>query len=688
MKKLYISLVSLCFTLQLLAQPNMNDAVINTVKIKDHIHMLQWSGAGNMMLLSGKDGNILIDDQFALLSEKINKAIQDVNKGQVRFLFNTHFHGDHTGGNENFGNMGATILAHENVRARLTGDGSKVKFFQNPKPSPEKALPVMTFKEGMNVHLNGEDILIFHVDNAHTDGDAVYYLPKSNVLHTGDCFMKDRFPFIDRNSGGSFKGWLAAASRVISVVDDKTTIIPGHGDLANKKDYQNVRDAVAAVFESVKTQVTAGKTVDQILAMKLAQQYDNTLGSGFIKGDALIKTMFDELDDTGWVELINGKDFTGWRPSENKETWSFTEGVFQAAGKRSHLFYEGPELKDSFKNFEIDLWVKTFKLANSGIFFHTKYQETGWPGGFEIQVNNTHIGEGDYIEYKKQASLYGVRNIYKAFAKDSGWVNMRARVESNHVQVWLNGMKTVDYIQPETAQSGIRRLGKGTFALQGHDVLSKMQYKSFRVRRLPDDAHTTTPAPTFGAWSDSLRVWQGRQFAFVDLNPHTDMSVPDRAQYVYQTGINMAFVKSPADAALLNAAQGFPLFTGIKVTVKNLKDLTANNADYILGESTDFNSAKTLLSSGKITAWAHIGKALKGKDAESLLTLAKDNNVAIIIDNETKTPSVEVLKMAKTKGCKFSFSGLSPVSKMDNSIYIIEAIKNAQLDYRDIYVPK
>ena len=689
MKNLHLLMAFLILSINLLAQPNMDNAVIKTVKINDHIHMLQWSGAGNMMLLSGKDGNILIDDQFALLTEKINTAIQNTRKGSVKFLFNTHFHGDHTGGNENFGNMGATILAHENVRARLMGDGSKVKFFQNPKPSPEIALPVMTFKEGMNVHLNAEDILIFHVDNAHTDGDAIYYLPKSNVLHPGDCFMKDRFPFIDRNSGGSVKGWLAAVSRVLAVIDDKTVLIPGHGDLANKKDYQNIREAVANIYDAVKKEFDAGKTIEQILATKLTQQYDSNFGSGFIKGDALVKTIVDELDDTGWVELINGKNFSDWKPSENKETWSVTEGVYQAFGKRSHLYYQGAELKDGFKNFEIDVWVKTFKLANSGINFHTKYQEIGWPSGFEIQVNNTHIGEGDYIEYKKEASLYGVRNLYKAFAKDSVWVNIRAKVETNRVQIWLNGMKTVDYVQPEAAQSGGRRLGNGTFSLQGHDVLSKMQYKNFRVRRLPDDARSNMTAPSFGAWYDSLKVWSGRQFAFVDVNPHIEMSPEMLAKYVYETGVNMAFVKSPSDANMLSAAQGLPLFKGIKVTSKNLKDLpTTSIADYVVGESSDVKTAQTLLSSGKINVWTHKGKALNTKNAATLLDIAKQNNVAIEIDNEMKTPSVEVLKMAKSKGLKFTFSGLAPIAQLEKSTYVFDAIKGARLDYKDIYVPK
>jgi glyoxylase-like metal-dependent hydrolase (beta-lactamase superfamily II) len=290
MKNLYTFLqfiVVLSFAQNLSAQTNMDNAVISTIKIKDHIHMLQSSGAGNMLLLSGKDGNILIDDQFAHLTEKINNAIQNVSKGQVKFLFNTHYHGDHAGGNENFGNKGAIILAHENVRARLEG----VK-------SPEKALPVMTFKEGMTVHLNTEDIFIFHVDNAHTDGDAVYYFTKSNLLHTGDCFMKDRFPYIDRTSGGSVKGWLAAVSRILLMIDDKTIIMPGHGDLANKKDYHNIREAVSNIFESVKKVYNAGKKLDEILALNLAQQYDATYGIGGIKGNALVKTIFEELDES------------------------------------------------------------------------------------------------------------------------------------------------------------------------------------------------------------------------------------------------------------------------------------------------------------------------------------------------------------------------------------------------------
>lgn len=295
-KLIYCFFAFFCVNISVIhSQPKTDDAVIKTIKIKDHIHMLQWSGAGNMMLLSGKDGNILIDDQFATLTEKINAAIQAISPGSVKFLFNTHYHGDHTGGNANFANMGATIFAHANVRARMMGDSSKIKFTQTPKAQPMAAVPVITFDEGMNVYLNGEDVLIFHVDNAHTDGDAMYYLPKSNVLHAGDCFMKGRFPFIDRNSGGSVDGWIKAVSRALNIIDDETVIIPGHGDLANKKDYEEARDVVMSLRDGVKTNIKAGKTLEQILAMKMTKDYEATFGSGFIKGDAFITTIFNEL---------------------------------------------------------------------------------------------------------------------------------------------------------------------------------------------------------------------------------------------------------------------------------------------------------------------------------------------------------------------------------------------------------
>lgn len=391
-----------------------------------------------------------------------------------------------------------------------------------------------------------------------------------------------------------------------------------------------------------------------------------------------------------WVELINGKDFTGWKVStENPSTWTVENGLFQAVGKRAHLFYEGEHLKEGFKNFEIAVQVKTFKLANSGIHFHTQYQEKGWPSkGFEIQVNNSHIGEGDYIEFKRMGSLYGIRNSYKTFAKDDEWITVKARVESDHVQIWVNGLKTVDYVPSDNPKSRVQRLSKGTFALQGHDILSKMHYKSFKVRRLPDDTRSNITAPIFGAWHDSLAKFQGAQFGFIDLNPKTTLSPKEMADYVYSTGINVALLKDVKKAGELSVAKDFPLFTGIKVNAKNQNLAKGINADYIIGESTNLKTAKALLSSNNIHIWSDKGKTLNAENAEMLLELAKKNNIALEIDNETKTPSVEMLKIAKSKGCQFTFAGLIPIDKMEKSIYVIDAIKGAGLIYKDLYVPK
>jgi hypothetical protein len=284
------------------------------------------------------------------------------------------------------------------------------------------------------------------------------------------------------------------------------------------------------------------------------------------------------------------------------------------------------------------------------------------------------------------ASLYGVRNLYRTFGSDGKWMTLKARVESNRVQIWLDGLKTVDYIQLENV-FGVKLLSKGTFALQGHDSLSKMQYKSFKVRRLPDEARTTLNAFNRAAWHDSLVVLQGRQFAFIDLNPETNLSAAELARYTYATGINTSLVKTPATTKDLSAAKNFPLFKGIKVTAANQNAVSSSAADYIIGESTDLRSAKALLEGRKINIWSDKSGVLSADNADELLTLAKQNNIAIEIDNIRQRPSVAILKMAKAKGCKFTYSGLVPAASMQKSTYVLNAIKEAALTYKDQYIP-
>jgi Domain of Unknown Function (DUF1080) len=403
-----------------------------------------------------------------------------------------------------------------------------------------------------------------------------------------------------------------------------------------------------------------------------------------------LSPLFAQNTEGGWIELINGKDMTGWKAVENPETWTVVEnGIFQGVGKRAHLFYTGEHLKDGFKNFEIEVQVKTFKLANSGIYIHTKFQEKDWPReGFEIQVNNSHIGEGSHVELKRMGSLYGYRNLHKTFSKDSVWMTVKARVESNRVQIWVDNVQTVDYVVNEKSTKRDRQLSSGTFALQGHDVLSKMQYRSFKVRRLPDDARSQVEPPVLGQYFDSLRVWQNRQFGFIDINPHGNFTAEELTNYTHQTGINAALVVSPFEVDKLKMADNKPIFKGLRIKSKDLKKQIPPSVDFVVGESADLKNAVKLISSGKIQILAYRGKTLDDAQTTVLLDLAKKNNVAIEIDNIAKTPSVAFIKMAKEKGCKFNFSGLIPVSTLANPPYILEAAKAAGLSYKDLFIPK
>ena len=220
--------------------------------------MLVGAG-GNIGVSVGEDGVFVIDDQFAPLSEKILTAIKTISDKPLNFLVNTHWHGDHSGGNENMTKAGATIIAHDNVRIRMEKprrDGSN---------NPKEALPIVTFNDKLNINVNGEAIAVFHVENAHTDGDAILYFTESNVLHTGDTYFKGKYPFIDLNSGGSATGYIEAAKRGLMVIDDDTKIIPGHGAVHQTK--QNTK-AFLEMLEGIKANVSkaiaAGKTEEDV----------------------------------------------------------------------------------------------------------------------------------------------------------------------------------------------------------------------------------------------------------------------------------------------------------------------------------------------------------------------------------------------------------------------------------------
>ena len=209
-------------------QAQFDDVEIKMTPVAGNIHMLEGAG-GKLAVCAGEDGILLVDDQFAPLTEKIRAAIATLDQGPVRFLLNTHWHFDHTGGNENFGNTSVIIVSHESVRARLNSKGF-IEFVQREtEPQPKAALPILTFNDEVNFHLNGEDILVLHVAQSHTDGDAVVFFRNANVIHAGDVFWGGMYPFIDLSSCGSIDGMIESTRKLLALADDNTRVIPGHG---------------------------------------------------------------------------------------------------------------------------------------------------------------------------------------------------------------------------------------------------------------------------------------------------------------------------------------------------------------------------------------------------------------------------------------------------------------------------
>ncbi len=250
-------------------------------KINDNLYMLAGAG-GNLALAVGEDATFLIDDQFAPLAPKITAAIAAITPRPVKFLLNTHWHYDHTGANENFGNAGAVIVAHENVRKRMSSD-QVIEFFNMPiKAAPKAALPVVTFPGAMSLHLNGEEIRAIHVPRAHTDGDTIVHFVKGDVVHMGDVYFNGLYPFIDTSSGGTPEGVVAACDQVLAMITDKTRVIPGHGPLSNKAELKAYRDMLADVTARIRKMVAEGRKLEEITASKVTSDYDEKWGKGFI----------------------------------------------------------------------------------------------------------------------------------------------------------------------------------------------------------------------------------------------------------------------------------------------------------------------------------------------------------------------------------------------------------------------
>lgn len=284
--------LSLCIAVPAAAQQDMSKAEIKAQQLAPGVAVLFGVG-GNIGVSYGEEGTVLIDDQYAPMTPKIQAAVAGLGATPVKFLVNTHWHGDHSGGNENLGKAGAIIIAHDNVRVRMAAGGAIAG--NAVAPAVKAALPVITYADGLKLHLNGEEIRVIHVPAAHTDGDSFIHWTKSNVIHMGDLFMLQvSFPFVDVSSGGDVRGFVTAADKVLAIANDQTKIIPGHGALATKADLQNHRNMVAGVIVKVEAGIKEGKTLDQIKAMRPADSY-GVKADGFITADRFVETVYNIL---------------------------------------------------------------------------------------------------------------------------------------------------------------------------------------------------------------------------------------------------------------------------------------------------------------------------------------------------------------------------------------------------------
>jgi cyclase len=261
------------------------------VAVSEHLYMIAGEG-GNIGLFIGKDGTFLIDDQFAPLTEKIVAAIKSVGGDHPKFLINTHYHGDHTGGNENLGKGGTLIFSHDNVRERLSS-GSFIKAFNKKRAAvSQEGLPVVTFSEDISFHLNGDTIRAQHTPHAHTDGDSFIYFQKANVIHAGDIFFNGFYPFIDVTHGGSLKGTIEAVDKILLLADNDTKIIAGHGPIGDKAQLTEYSEMLRVAYERLRKLKAEGKTVEEAINAKPLADLEATWGDGMFTGERWIEIIY------------------------------------------------------------------------------------------------------------------------------------------------------------------------------------------------------------------------------------------------------------------------------------------------------------------------------------------------------------------------------------------------------------
>jgi hypothetical protein len=454
----------------------------------------------------------------------------------------------------------------------------------------------------------------------------------------------------------------------------------------------------------------------------------------------------------GWIDLFDGRSMDGWQAAENPDTWRVADGCLVGEGPRSHLFYTGPVADHAFRNFDLVADVRTGPGANSGVFFHTAWQEKGWlTNGYEVQINNTHSGSDDYRELKLTGSLYAVRNIYAACARDGEWFRLRVRVVGKRIRVWVNDYPTVDYVEPADPPRPKRPgrvLSRGTFALQGHDPGSRVAFRSIRVRPLPPGADPNAePRASTAGYGVTPEAMDRLGLAFVpviDYHVHLrgGMTVEKAMARQAVTGVNLGVLKNigtgwpiEADAqlkAFLDSVDGRPVFVGLQV---NDRDWMTKHARHLLGR-LDYVLADTMImpmpddDSPPVKLWQADKYTITDPEAwmkryvqhnlrvlgepitilanptwlpppvkdkydalwtearmRKVIRAAVENGVALEINARSGYPRERFIRLAKKMGATFSFGTNNFNDKPIDMSRCLESVKRYGLTKDDMYVP-
>lgn len=457
------------------------------------------------------------------------------------------------------------------------------------------------------------------------------------------------------------------------------------------------------------------------------------------------------MADDGWVELFNGRNLDGWRPSENKGSWKVVNALLSADGPRSHLFYTGPVNDARFRNFELEAEILTRPKGNSGVYFHTAYQESGWPDkGCEIQINNTYAGPETRRERGKTGSLYGLRNVYKQLLADDRWFTLQLAVRGKNVQVRLNGTLVVDYVEPATpvipdGPERHRYLDRGTFALQCHDEESKVNYRRIRVRPLPDDLPTPGSAPAVDDVFRKIINHSRHNIPMVDFHVHLKEGLT----------LEQALAKSRRDGIFygiaVNCGKGFPIQddAGVRDFYESMKDkpvfiaMQAEGREWTQMFSRHVAALFDYVFTDSMTWTDDLGRRMRtwipeevgtiadpqafletlvaravgilehepidiyvnptflpdaiAKDYDRLWTedrmrkvigAAARNQVAIEINDRYHLPSTAFVRMAKEAGCKFAFgTNNTGPADLGRCEYGLRMIDECKLEWQDFFVP-